>query len=326
MSLQPIRILSTGVYRPKHLEVLSEDEEAGEGKAAPFGVRTRYRADDGETSSFCASAAITAAAEGHVAKSEIDRVIVASVMPEQPLPTNAVLVAGRLGLSAETTLYDINASCLGFLQAFEAAAHAISTKASRCTAIVAVDIATMALNDDDPETFNLFGDGAAAAILKPARPDEASDVLALHFATHTDGAELCTIKAGGTRFNRRRPPPAPEDYLFAMNGQGLARIALREMPGFLDDLFRRAGVGLSDMACVIPHQASRLGLSFLKRLLGASSPPVVDILADHGNQVSASLPFALHTAIETGQLKRGQLALALGTAAGFSLGGMVFRY
>jgi 3-oxoacyl-[acyl-carrier-protein] synthase-3 len=58
----------------------------------------------------------------------------------------------------------------------------------------------------------------------------------------------------------------------------------------------------------------------------AGAPPVVDILAEAGNQVSVSIPHALHRAIADGALRRGQTALLVGTAAGVSLNGIVLRY
>jgi 3-oxoacyl-[acyl-carrier-protein] synthase-3 len=53
---------------------------------------------------------------------------------------------------------------------------------------------------------------------------------------------------------------------------------------------------------------------------------MVDIYADHGNQVSASLPSALHAAIAAGRLRRGGHALLIGSGAGVSLGGAVLCY
>ena len=53
---------------------------------------------------------------------------------------------------------------------------------------------------------------------------------------------------------------------------------------------------------------------------------MIDIYADHGNQVAASLPSALDAAIASGRLKRGDTALLLGSGAGVSLGGVVMRY
>jgi 3-oxoacyl-[acyl-carrier-protein] synthase-3 len=52
---------------------------------------------------------------------------------------------------------------------------------------------------------------------------------------------------------------------------------------------------------------------------------VEDIFASHGNQVSASLPTALHHALVSGRLRPGDTALLIGTAAGVTLGGAVLR-
>ena len=50
-----------------------------------------------------------------------------------------------------------------------------------------------------------------------------------------------------------------------------------------------------------------------------------DILADYGNQVSASLPTALDHAVRTGRLGPGRTALLLGTGAGVARAALVMR-
>ena len=312
----PVRIVSTGVYRPRHSDVFD----------ARARIASRPRAGIDETASMMAAAALTDAAGTTLALGELDRLIVASIIPEQPIPTTAILVARRLGLAAGITAYDINASCLGFLQALESAAHAITIGACRRAGVVAVELATLGLNEADAETASLFGDGAAAVILAAAAPSENSAILALRFAAHPEGADLCAIRAGGSRWNIRRPPANPGDYLFAMQGRRVARFTMEIVPPFLDALLAGAGVELDRIACLIPHQASPLGLQFIQRLVRDSGVHVVDIIRDHGNQVSASLPSGLHAAIASGRLRRGELGLLLGSAAGISLGGMVFRY
>jgi 3-oxoacyl-[acyl-carrier-protein] synthase III len=50
------------------------------------------------------------------------------------------------------------------------------------------------------------------------------------------------------------------------------------------------------------------------------------IIQDHGNNIAASIPLALHIAIHENRLRRGDRVLILGTSAGFSIGGMVLDY
>ena len=67
-------------------------------------------------------------------------------------------------------------------------------------------------------------------------------------------------------------------------------------------------------------------MRYLKERLGLPPERIVDILATHGNQVSASLPTALHHAIATGRLERGRRALLIGTGAGLVIGGAVITF
>lgn len=326
MTVLPVSIAATGIYRPR-TTIASEDIDAANawphGRSEKLtGVARRGVAAEDECASMMSSEAVRAALGGETTAA-LDRLVVASIMSEQPIPTTATLAARRLGLSGITT-YDVNASCLGFLQAIESAAAAITLGTSTRAAVAAVDIATLGLDRTDPATAPLFGDGAAAAVLQ--RSESTAAILAIRLETHPDGADLCAIPAGGSRWNPRQPPPSDSDYLFRMNGSALARLAMDRLPGFISRVLDEAGVRLDDIACVMPHQASRLGLRFLKRLLGDRSAVMVDILADHGNQVTASLPTTLHHAIASGRLRRGELGLMLGTAAGFGMGAMIFRY
>lgn len=324
-----VAIAGTGAYLPHRMESAEAfDLEWGlrSGTTARAnGVERRHCAGAGETASMMAAAAVRMTVDGLPAGLDwIDRLVVASIMPEQPIPTTAALTAARLSFGRPVAAYDINASCLGFLQALEAGATAIAAGLSHGSAIAAVDLASLGVERTDRHTAPLFGDGAAAAILVPS--DGASTILAIALETHPMGAELCEIRAGGSRFNPVRPPPSPRDYLFRMDGAALARLAMEHLPGFITRVLDQAGVRMADIACVIPHQASRLGLKFLRNWLEPDGPPMIDILATHGNQVSASLPTALHAAVTTGALRRGQLGLMVGTAAGFGMGAMVFRY
>ena len=193
----------------------------------------------------------------------------------------------------------------------------------------------------------------------------APGILASAFATYSDGAHLCEIRAGGSRHHPSRCEPfdasgagsgdatgdvsggvadggvlnarvvngaarRPADYLtlaqFRMDGQAVFHLVARHLDEFVDALLGGAGLSRGDVTLVVPHQASHLGLRYLTRGLGFARERVVNIYADHGNQVAASLPSALHAAIRGGQLRRGDTALLLGSGAGVSLGGIVLRY
>jgi 3-oxoacyl-[acyl-carrier-protein] synthase-3 len=152
-------------------------------------------------------------------------------------------------------------------------------------------------------------------------------LLATHLQTFSEGVEYCQVRSGGTKLHPRR---ASAEFLrgtyFEMNGRNTYRLAARTLPGFLDTLMTRAGVAISDVRLWIAHQASGKALSHLQRHLQLPEDRFASTLSTHGNQISASIPVALHRARRDRRLAPGDLAVLIGTGAGLSVGGAVLRY
>jgi len=329
--LFPVGILGTGSILPA-LRVTAEDLDARlslpEGTSfARNGIRARHFANDQETTSAMSTQAICRALNSAgLHAQDLDAIIFSGVMSEQPMPSTATLIHRRLnGRMDGVSCFDINASCAGFLKGVEIAASGIQSGLWRYVAVVAAELASKGLNWDDLDTCTLFGDGAGAAILGPTPPDRSSAILAMRSVTLSEGSDLCVMRAGGSRFNMRTPPANLVDYLFSMNGRSLLRLIQKHLPSFLNSLLEETG----DIDLIVPHQASAVGLAFLRKQL-AERPgdpiPFIDILSETGNQVSASIPIALDSAVRRGLLQRGHTALLLGTAAGVSLNGITIRY
>jgi 3-oxoacyl-[acyl-carrier-protein] synthase-3 len=326
-----VGILGTGSVLPA-LQITAEDMDTRlnlpEGTSfARNGIRTRHFANEHETTSAMSTQAICRALNtAGLHARDLDAILFSGVMSEQPMPSTATLIHRRLnGRMDGVSCFDINASCAGFLKGFEIAASGIQTGLWRYVAVVAAELASKGLNWNDLDTCTLFGDGAGAAILGVTPPERSSAILAMRSTTLSEGADFCVMRAGGSRFNMRTPPADPVDYLFAMNGRGLLRLIQKHLPSFLDKLLDEIG----DVDLIVPHQASAVGLAFLrKQLAGRPGNPIpfIDMLSETGNQVSASIPIALDRAVRLGLLQRGQTALLLGTAAGVSLNGIAIRY
>jgi 3-oxoacyl-[acyl-carrier-protein] synthase-3 len=329
--LLPVGILGTGSILPA-LKVTAGDLDQRLGvregtSLARNGIRTRHFANEDETTSAMSTQAICRAlAAAGLQAQDLDAILFSGVMSEQPMPSTATLIHRRLnGRMDGVSCFDINASCAGFLKGFEIAASGIQAGLWRYVAVVSAELASKGLNWDDLDTCTLFGDGAGAAILGSTPTDRSSAILAMRSATLSEGSDFCVMRAGGSRFNMRTPPADPIDYLFSMNGRSLLRLIQKHLPSFLDKLLEDIG----DVDLIVPHQASAVGLAFLRKHL-AELPgkpiPFVDMLSETGNQVSASIPIALDRVVRQGLLQRGQTALLLGTAAGVSLNGIAIRY
>lgn len=294
------------------------------------GVRSRYVAAPGESAaSLAAQAAHRALAAAGLTLADVDCLVATSATMDQGMPCNAALVHAELGLSQRAIpAFDINASCLGFLAALDSLSWMLAGGRYRCLLLVAADLASCGLDWSQLEASAIFGDGAAAVVLSPAANEPGSPrLLASRLRTYSEGVHWCEIAAGGSRYHPSRidQPFAPLTH-FRMDGRKIFRLAARHLPALVDELLVEAGLTLADIDWIVPHQASHLALSHISQQLGFAPGRVVDIFADHGNQVAASLPTALDLAIRDGRIQRGQRLLLLGTGAGLSLGGAVVVY
>jgi 3-oxoacyl-[acyl-carrier-protein] synthase III len=191
---------------------------------------------------------------------------------------------------------------------------------------VASEVASAGLNWDDPSTAGLFGDGAAAVIVAAAQRPGAA-LLASNLQTYSEGVEYCQVRACGTRLH---PRLHPETYLagtyFEMRGRQTYKLAAELLPAFLRTLLARAQLEIDEVDIWIPHQASGLAISHLKSALRLEAAQIMLTLETHGNQISASLPIALHRAISDQRIRAGGAVALIGTGAGLSMGGAILRF
>lgn len=292
------------------------------------GVSQRHFAAAHETAAqFAAQACQRALTAANFAMNDMDCLIAASGTMDQGMPCNAALIHRELGLNANTPAFDINMSCLGFLAALDTLSWLVVAGRYRRVLIVAADIASCGLNWQALEASAIFGDGAAAAVLGASPQGRQSRILASELLTISEGAALCQIPAGGSRFHPSRiDQPFDPLTLFQMDGKRVFKLASQYLPDFLERLLHSAGLTREQIDWVVPHQASHLALSHLSKRLGFPSEKVINIFANYGNQIAASLPTALDVAVRDGRIQRGQKLLLLGTGAGLSLGGMVLEY
>ncbi len=325
-----VRILGTGKYLPSkkvlpdHLDLLLDRPKGWTRKKSLIDERSHVTT---ETSSEMGAYALQSALKNSgLSPSDLDLIVAASSVPEQLIPSTSVLIQKKLGLeNSGIPCFDVNSTCLSFITAFDLASHLLSSGQYRNIAIVSSEIASRGLSPKDFKSFSLFGDGAAAVVLQ-STTDPQTGVLGSHMETYSSASDLCRILAGGNRFNPMNPPQSYDDYLFQMDGLNLYRFAFEKISPFFSTLLKKAGVTLSEVDLVIPHQASPLALEHMRKHLEVPKTKWVEIIRSHGNQVAASLPTALHESITHERLKPGMTALLFGTAAGVTFSGLVLRY
>lgn len=254
-----------------------------------------------------------------------DLVLYAGAIPRQALPDLSVFAHRELQLSG-TPCFSVNAVCLSFLTALKTAEALINNGTYQRVLICCAELASHGRNFSEPESAALMGDGAAAVIVEAATSKNVRQGFeAYRMQTWSDGADLTSVRGGGTLLPPDDPKLQDSDNLFQMNGDALLRLTMPHLRRFLDRFFADYKIAPDDIDLVVPHQPSGPGLRLLTRW-GFAEDKVVNIVADYGNCVAASMPMALAMANRDGRIKPGSRILFLGTAAGISIGAGLFRW
>lgn len=327
----PLQIVSMGKYLPTR-QVTAAELEAEMGLEPGFiveksGVAVRHFVGPGEVNSTMGAKALQQALDkAGMVFEDLDLLINASGSYDYPIPETSCLIQKALGKGdSGIPCFTVDATCLSFIAALDVAAAFMASGRYRRIAIVSTEIASRSLNYAEWESATLLGDGAAAAILQT--PEGGSSALiSARMETYGNGAFHTFVAGGGNARHPRHDDVQDNEYTFSMNGLAVLTSAFKRLRSFNKKLFAGLDFTLKEVDIFVPHQASRVALEKAQQLFGLSDAQFVNHLATHGNCIAASIPMALHDAIEGGRLQRGGRVCLLGTGAGLSIGGAVLIY
>lgn len=326
-----VRLCGTGPFVPER-RVTNEALET-EWRLEPgwiertTGVRERRRGEHDTTLSMALASATRALEAAHTSAAELDLIVAASTAPHQAVPCTAALVHRGLGApDGSSTCFDVNSTCLSWLNALHVAAQFVHAGVHQRALVVSSEVTRHSIDPCEPESAVLLGDGAGAVVLGASPAGESSAILATSFATHSSGAELTVCRGGGTAHHPNDPGTSHAMNLFHMNGPGVYRMASRLLDPFLDGVLARAHWERDEIEHVVPHQASGRGVDLLTRLCGFRAEQVVRNVETRGNCAAAGMPLALAEAVAAGRIARGDRVLLIGTGAGLTLGAIALVY
>lgn len=320
-----VRIAGMGTFLPER-RVSSEELDVVFGvraghTARATGVSERRYVRGETTDQMAASAGRRALETAEISPDVVDMVIAVATAPRQGIPCTAVFVQRELGLpEGRSVCFDVNATCLSWLVALDIAANFVAVGRARVVLVVASEIASCSLNMREPESAALFGDAAVAAVITPSTSE--SRIGHVLFETHSSGADLAVFTGAGSRHHPNDPATRPEMNMFQMQGRAIFKMAGRIVPPFIDRFMEESGARRETFDAVVPHQASKLGLSALTERFGFRDEQIISNLATRGNCIAASIPLALAEAVCAGRIERGDRVLLIGIGAGLTLGAL----
>jgi 3-oxoacyl-[acyl-carrier-protein] synthase-3 len=312
------RLTGTGSYLPERVMTNAEFAARLDTTDAWIrertGIERRHIAEKSQGSSDLAlQASQRALRSAGLSADQLDLIVVATSTPDHVFPSTACLLQAKLGTKGSAA-FDVQAVCSGFVYGLATADCFIKNKMARNALVVGAEVFSRILDWNDRGTCVLFGDGAGAVVLASAeKPGIHASVL------RADGSHAGMLSVPG---NVCGGAIVGSPFL-QMNGQAVFKFAVKVLEESARETVAAAGMQLSDIDWLIPHQANVRILDATARKLGLPAEKLVVTVDHHGNTSAASVPLALDEFVRAGRIRPGQRLLLQGVGGGFTWGSSV---
>jgi 3-oxoacyl-[acyl-carrier-protein] synthase-3 len=329
-----IKILGTGSYTPEFC-VNNEDmtkivETSDEWITSRTGIKNRHISNGEPTWYMGLEAAKKALDAAGISPEQIGLIVDTSVTHDFFTPSTACIIQGKLG-AVNATAFDMNAACAGFVFALDCANRYMATDPEMEYALVISNEMLSKITDyEDRTTCVLFGDGAAAVVLKR------SDNFFTSF-THTNGEGAKHLFAKNnmpkTRFQTETKPEYSDGFSdeinkssLVQNGRRVYAFATKALPEAVEKAAAKVNFDKNEIDYIIPHQANMRIIEAASERLDISLDKFLVNIAEHGNTSSASIPICFDESVRAGKIKRGDKVCFVGFGAGLTYGSVIVEY
>jgi 3-oxoacyl-[acyl-carrier-protein] synthase-3 len=252
---------------------------------------------------------------------DIELVIYGSCSNDELVPNSASGVQQRIGATGAAS-FDVNTACTSFMYGLSIGSSMIKSGIVKNALVIGVELISQYMDWDNRNVAVLFGDGAAAMVLKESQTE--SGVIAEKLQCYADARHILRVRGMGTMYANLGVQYGQTSWDF--DGQEIFRKAVQGMSEASLDVMRRAGVTIAEIGLVVPHQANLRIIDAVAKRAGASADKVFLTVQKYGNMSSATAPVALVEAVEEGRVAPNSLVLMPAFGGGLTLSAHLIRW
>jgi 3-oxoacyl-[acyl-carrier-protein] synthase-3 len=328
-ALRRVKIAGLATYVPPrvltNLDLEQMVDTTNEWILQRTGIRERHVVDPGvATSDLAKEAAVKAIAQAGITPADIGFIVVGTTTPDTMFPSTACLLQHKIG-ATKAWGFDLGAACSGFTYALTVGMQMVASGAHEHALVVGADVMSSIIDYTDRATCVLFGDGAGAVVVSPARDDEPGII---DFAHEVDGGggPALQMPAGGSLRPASHETVDQRLHYVKQDGQTVFKFAVRKTEEISRRVLEKNGLTLDQVDLFVSHQANRRIIEAAAQRLGLDPCKVIINLEMYGNTTAGTIPLALADAIKQGRLKKGDLVLLASVGAGFTVGAVLLRW
>ncbi len=327
-----IKITGIGQYLPE-LVVTNDDlakivDTSDDWIMKRTGIKSR-RIVNGELAyQMGVKAAKEALEDANITIDDVDMIIATTISPDCFTPSVACLIGNELG-TQKAVAFDINGACTGYVYAFDLARNFLEMGSYRNILIVSTEIMSRIVDFYDRSTSILFGDGAGATVVT-----KSEGLYASILGGNPSGAHklFAKIKHHNSPFHKlqesyecEKVDEFPYGYIY-MEGEEIFKFATSTLPKVVLATLEQAGVAITDLDLLVPHQANERILQVANKKLQLPEEKLFFGIKDFGNISSACIPIGLYYLKRKKLLKSQNKICIAGFGAGLTYGAAVFEW
>lgn len=327
LSQKHIGILGTGVYLPEAVLTNKDLEKmvatTGEWILERSGIEERRIAGPHEdTVSMAVAAGRQALQNAGIEPDQLSYLVLGTNTPAHFFPAGAIGVQEELGIGGQAAAFDLQAGCCGFNYALYVGERLVAPE-GKYALVLGSDVCSRFTDWTDRSTCVLFGDGAGAVVIGPSERHRIvksfiASKLNLNLYCHTEfGKEVSPFLPVQTH--------SPRHFL-RMDGKDIFKFAVNAVKESIPRIMEMAGMTREEIDYLIIHQGNYRILEAGAKFARMPMDKVFVNIHRYGNTSAASVPIALHEALQEGKINEGDRVLLISFGAGATWGATLLEW
>jgi 3-oxoacyl-[acyl-carrier-protein] synthase-3 len=327
LSQQQIGILGTGVYLPEAVLTNEDLEKIVETTAQWIVERSgiherRIAAPHENTVTMAVAAGRQALQAAGIEPEQLSYIVLGTNTPAHFFPAGAIRVQEELGIGGQAAAFDLQAGCCGFNYALYVGERLVLPE-GKYALIIGSDACSRFTDWTDRATCLLFGDGAGAVVIGPSTRGR---ILKSFIASKLNENLYCE-----SEFNKEVSPFLPpqtqtQRHFLQMDGPEIFKFAVNAVKMSIPRILEMAGMTRDDIDYLIIHQGNYRILEAGAKFARVPMDKVFVNINRYGNTSAASVPIALHEALEEGRIKPGDKVVLISFGAGATWGATLLEW
>lgn len=256
--------------------------------------------DDQTCSDLCVCAAEHLLKEAGISPGEIDGLVYVTETPDYIAPTTAAILQDRLDLPKSSIVYEIHLSCSGYVYGLFQAAMMIECGYCKNVLLLVGSTMTRYMNEEDRSMQMISGDAGSATLISYTEKTKS-----MRFNFYSDGSQYLglSIPAGGIRMPVQKGVTDVLEYdedgngrtkeNLYMDGMGIMVFSTRVAPRLIRNLVSDSGMTLDDIDVFLLHQANKIIVERIGKMLKVPKEKVPLGLEKTGNTGLTSVPLMM---------------------------------